>query len=170
MNINNNNPFTKNIKNVHFLFKDEIPFSLREVLKNSFSGIDIVDTYLKISVLPDNVKIISEPKTTKSGFYWSHKISLNINEQNEVIRKTLDFYQNTLVVACLETTAETINIYGNKDQPLIFSYRDEENTDNIELIGHEITVKGDTYTSYKAIPASDFYSPTWLAAWLATPI
>lgn len=170
MKISNNNPFTKTIRTIHFLFSHKTPYSLGEVLKNSFSGVEISEDYLKISVLPENVKITSGQKTGKSGAYWSHRIVLNVNEQSEEIREMLDTYTNGLTIPCLETTADKVYIYGNSDQPLSFSYKDVESTDNIELIGHEITLKGDTYGSYKAINLSDFHSPEFLASWLATSL
>ncbi|TSE03390.1 hypothetical protein [Aquimarina algiphila] len=170
MKISNNNPFTKTIKTVHFLFSDSTPFSLSEVLKNSSSGLEFSEDYLKVSVLPENVRIASGQKEGKSGASWSHRIALHINEQNEEIRKMLDSYDNGLVIPCLETTGGTIHVYGNRNQPLSFSYKDVESLDNIQLIGHEIIVKGDTYHSYKVINTVDFYSPSRLASWLATSL
>ncbi len=170
MKISNNNPFIKSIRTVHFLFSNNTPFSLSEALKNSSSGLEFSKEYLKVSVLPENVRISSGEKESTSGVSWSHKITLQINEQNEEIRKMLDSYDNGLVIPCLETTGDTIHVYGNRNQPLSFTYKDVESPDNIQLIGHEITVKGDTYHSCKLINTADFYSPSRLASWLASSL
>lgn len=170
MTITNNTPFVKTIKTAHFIFSSTVPFSLGEVLKNSFSGIEGIQEYMKVSVLPENVKIASGQKTGKSGAYWSHRITLDINEQNDTIRKQLNSYDNALVIICLEATNGHIYVYGNSDQPLSFTYKDVESTDNIQLIGHEIVVNGDTYGPSNTINTLDFYNPIALASWLATSL
>lgn len=168
--ISNNHPSVKNIRYAHLFRSDRIPYSLSEVLKNSYNSFINSDDYIRVAVLPENVKPNASQKNSNSGSYWSNRITMDINEQSQLIRSQLDTYDNATVVCCLETRSGTVYIYGNSDQPLSMLYKDIESTNNMDLIGHQITLSGDTYNSPKIITTTDFYEPSRLASWLATPL
>lgn len=170
MKIFNTTPFVKHIKTAHFFRADTLPYSLSEVLRESYTSFISSDNYLRIEVLPENVKPNCSQKKSNSGVYWTHRISMDINYQSSELRALLNLYDNATVVCGLESWGGQVYLYGNSDQPLQMSYSDVDPANAMENIGHQITLSGDTYGSPKMITTFDFYSPIELASWLATPL
>lgn len=166
MKIFNEIPKIKTIKTVHFFDKNKVSFSLSDTLTKNNSGFKTPEPYLQVRAMPENVKINSGQKNDDSGAYWSHSISLEVNDQNNILSSMLNSYANKKIVCCVETTNDTVYIYGNVDQPLTFRYKDLEGTTLAQTIGYEISISGDTYSSCEIISIYDFYQMVVLASWL----
>jgi len=166
----NNSPKVKDIRFAHIIRANLLGYDLTAVLKNSYQSFVASDDYMRIAVLPDNVKPNSQSKNSSDGSYWSHSIKLDINEQSNEILEYLNRYNNFSVICCLETRDNEVYIYGNSNQPLNFLYKFSESTNNMDNIGYEISMTGDTYGSPKIITTTDFYKPVRLSSWLASPL
>ncbi|MFA7448760.1 MAG: hypothetical protein WCY77_10010 [Weeksellaceae bacterium] len=120
-----------------------LPFSdlsVKNQLKNiipSESDLILKGKALKVRILPSDASLSNKLNKSKSGSYWSFSSNFEIVDNNKTNFTRLNFFTNEKVVIVIGTSTYRYQL-GNKNQPLEFSFIENET-------GFKVTVSGNCY-------------------------